>query len=67
MGEIADAVLAGGGSVIGVIPKMLVDKELAHHGITDLRIVGSMHERKALMANLAEGFIALPGGYGSYV
>ena len=65
MGEIADAVLAGGGSVIGVIPKMLVDKELAHHGITDLRIVGSMHERKALMANLAEGFIALPGGYGT--
>lgn len=65
MGVIADAVPGGGGSVIGVIPKMLVDKELAHHGVTDLRIVGSMHERKALMADLAEGFIALPGGYGT--
>lgn len=65
MGVVADAVLGGGGSVIGVIPKMLVEKELAHHGITDLRIVGSMHERKALMAELAEGFIALPGGYGT--
>jgi uncharacterized protein (TIGR00730 family) len=65
MGVIADHVLAGGGRVIGVIPKMLVDKELAHHGVTELRIVGSMHERKALMADLAEGFIALPGGYGT--
>lgn len=65
MGVLADAVLDGGGRVIGVIPKMLVDKELAHHGITDLRIVGSMHERKALMADLADGFIALPGGYGT--
>ena len=65
MGVLADAVLDGGGRVIGVIPKMLVDKELAHHGITDLRIVGSMHQRKALMAELAEGFITLPGGYGT--
>jgi uncharacterized protein (TIGR00730 family) len=51
--------------VIGVIPRQLLEKELAHHGITDLRVVGSMHERKALMAELAEGFIALPGGYGT--
>lgn len=65
MGVVADAVLGGGGSVIGVIPKMLVEKELAHHGITELRIVASMHERKALMAELAEGFLALPGGYGT--
>ena len=65
MGVIADQVLRGGGRVIGVIPRKLVEKELAHHGITDLRVVGSMHERKALMAELAEGFIALPGGYGT--
>jgi len=65
MGVIADQVLCGGGRVIGVIPRKLVEKELAHHGITDLRVVGSMHERKALMAELAEGFIALPGGYGT--
>lgn len=65
MGVIADQVMRGGGQVIGVIPRKLVEKELAHHGITDLRVVGSMHERKALMAELAEGFIALPGGYGT--
>jgi uncharacterized protein (TIGR00730 family) len=65
MGAIADRVMCGGGRVIGVIPRQLVDKELAHHGITDLRVVGSMHQRKALMAELAEGFIALPGGYGT--
>ena len=65
MGEIADQVMRGRGRVIGVIPRKLVEKELAHHGITDLRVVGSMHERKALMAELAEGFIALPGGYGT--
>lgn len=65
MGVIADQVMRGGGRVIGVIPRKLVEKELAHHGITDLRVVGSMHERKALMAELAEGFIALPGGYGT--
>lgn len=65
MGVIADQVLRGGGRVIGVIPQRLVDKELAHYGVTELRIVGSMHERKALMADLAEGFIALPGGFGT--
>ena len=65
MGVVADAVLAQGGEVIGVIPQALVDKELAHAGLSDLRIVHSMHERKALMADLAEAFIALPGGYGT--
>jgi uncharacterized protein (TIGR00730 family) len=65
MGVLADAALAAGGSVIGVIPQMLVDRELAHPG-TDLRIVTSMHERKALMADLAEAFVALPGGLGTY-
>jgi uncharacterized protein (TIGR00730 family) len=65
MGVIADHVMQAGGQVIGVIPRQLLEKELAHHGITDLRVVGSMHERKALMAELAEGFIALPGGYGT--
>jgi uncharacterized protein (TIGR00730 family) len=65
MGVIADQVLRDGGRVIGVIPRQLVEKELAHRGISDLRIVGSMHERKALMAELADGFIALPGGYGT--
>lgn len=65
MGVLADAALAAGGSVIGVIPQMLVDRELAHRG-TDLRIVTSMHERKALMADLAEAFVALPGGLGTY-
>jgi uncharacterized protein (TIGR00730 family) len=65
MGVLADAALAAGGEVIGVIPQILVDRELAHRG-TDLRIVGSMHERKALMAELAEAFVALPGGMGTY-
>jgi uncharacterized protein (TIGR00730 family) len=64
MGIVADSVLAGGGSVIGVIPRPLVDRELAHHG-TDLRVVGSMHERKQLMHDLSDGFVALPGGYGT--
>jgi uncharacterized protein (TIGR00730 family) len=65
MGALADAVLAGGGQVIGVIPEALVGRELAHSGLTDLRIVGSMHERKALMASLSDGFVALPGGIGT--
>lgn len=65
MGILADAVLKGGGHVTGVIPQSLVDLEVAHAGLTDLRIVGSMHERKALMADLADGFIALPGGIGT--
>jgi uncharacterized protein (TIGR00730 family) len=66
MGVLADATLAAGGEVIGVIPQMLVDKELAHRHVTDLRIVGSMHERKALMAELSDAFVALPGGLGTY-
>ncbi len=65
MGVLADAVLKDGGHVIGVIPQALVDLEVAHSGLPDLRIVGSMHERKALMADLADGFIALPGGIGT--
>jgi uncharacterized protein (TIGR00730 family) len=65
MGILADAVLARGGEVVGVIPQALVDKELAHQGLTELRIVRSMHERKAAMADLADAFIALPGGYGT--
>ena len=65
MGVLADAALAAGGEVIGVLPQSLVLKEVAHTGLTDLRIVGSMHERKAMMADLADGFVALPGGYGT--
>jgi uncharacterized protein (TIGR00730 family) len=65
MGALADAALSGGGEVIGVIPQALVDKELAHTGLTELRVVGSMHARKALMAELSNGFLALPGGYGT--
>jgi uncharacterized protein (TIGR00730 family) len=66
MGVAADAALAAGGRVIGVIPEALEAKELAHRGLTELRVVGSMHERKALMAELADGFIALPGGLGTF-
>jgi uncharacterized protein (TIGR00730 family) len=65
MGAVADAALDEGGDVIGVIPEALVKKEVAHGGLVDLRIVGSMHERKALMAELSDGFIALPGGLGT--
>ena len=65
MGVIADAVLAAGGVAIGVIPQALVDRELAHLGLTNLHVVGSMHERKALMAELSDGFVALPGGAGT--
>jgi uncharacterized protein (TIGR00730 family) len=65
MGAIADAALAHGGKVIGVIPQALVDKEVAHAGLTELHIVASMHERKMLMAELAEAFIAMPGGLGT--
>ena len=65
MGTLADAALAGGGEVIGVIPRSLVDREVAHRGLTDLRVVDTMHQRKALMADLADGFIATPGGYGT--
>ena len=66
MGVLADAALAAGVEVIGVIPHALVAREVAHRGLTDLREVGSMHERKALMAELADGFIALPGGLGTF-
>jgi uncharacterized protein (TIGR00730 family) len=65
MGRLADAVLAAGGEPIGVLPEALVAKEIGHHGVSDLRVVGSMHERKALMADLADGFVALPGGLGT--
>ena len=65
MGILADAVLSHGGEVIGVIPKALAGKEVAHLGLSELRIVDSMHARKALMADLADGFIALPGGLGT--
>lgn len=65
MGRVADAALAAGGEVIGVIPRHLVEKEIAHSGLGDLRVVASMHERKALMAELADGFVALPGGIGT--
>jgi uncharacterized protein (TIGR00730 family) len=65
MGRLADIVLGGGGEVIGVIPQALVDMEVAHGGLADLRIVASMHERKAVMADLADAFIALPGGMGT--
>lgn len=66
MGWIADTVLAGNGEVIGVIPESMAKKEIAHGGLSDLRVVGSMHERKATMADLASGFIALPGGLGTF-
>jgi uncharacterized protein (TIGR00730 family) len=65
MGVLADAVLAGGGEVVGVLPRGLARKEYAHPGLTELHLVGSMHERKALMASLADGFAALPGGLGT--
>ena len=65
MGEVADAALAAGGEVIGVIPQFLVDAEAAHHGLTQMHIVHSMHERKAMMAELSDGFVALPGGFGT--
>ena len=65
MGVLADAVLACGGKVVGVIPEALAAKEVAHQGLTDLRLVTSMHERKALMSDLADAFIALPGGLGT--
>jgi uncharacterized protein (TIGR00730 family) len=65
MGVLADAALAAGGEVIGVIPQALLDREIGHLGLTQLRVVDSMHARKALMGELAEGFIALPGGIGT--
>lgn len=65
MGVIADAMLARGAEVIGVIPNPMVSRELAHKDLTELRVVSSMHERKAVMADLSDGFIAMPGGYGT--
>lgn len=65
MGIVADAARALGGEVIGVIPQTLVARELAHGSLSDLHIVGTMHERKAMMADLADGFVALPGGIGT--
>jgi uncharacterized protein (TIGR00730 family) len=65
MGAVADGALAAGGRVVGVIPRHMVDRELAHPGLSDLRITANMHERKALMADLSDGFIALPGGFGT--
>jgi hypothetical protein len=66
MGALADSVLEGGGEVIGVIPEPMVSLEVAHHGVTELRVVHSMHERKAMMADLSDAFIALPGGFGTF-
>ena len=65
MGAVADGALAAGGRVIGVIPKALMDRELGHAGIQDLRVVADMHERKTMMADLADAFVALPGGWGT--
>jgi uncharacterized protein (TIGR00730 family) len=65
MGEVADAVLSAGGEAVGVIPRALVEREVGHTGLTELRVVESMHERKALMAELSDGFAALPGGIGT--
>lgn len=66
MGAVADACLEAGGRVIGVIPQALADREVAHRNLTRLHIVGSMHERKALMAELSDAFLALPGGHGTW-
>jgi hypothetical protein len=65
MGAVADGALADGGEAIGVIPRELVERELAHSGLTDLQVVASLHERKAKMAELADAFVALPGGFGT--
>lgn len=65
MGAVADAALGAGGKAIGIIPTALRDKEIAHDGLTELHVVGSMHERKAMMADRSDGFVALPGGVGT--
>ena len=65
MGALADAMLEAGGEVIGVMPRHLVDREVAHSGLTELRVVASMHERKALLSELSDGFLAMPGGLGT--
>jgi uncharacterized protein (TIGR00730 family) len=66
MGALADACLAGAGRVIGVMPRALAEKEIAHNGLTEMHVVGSMHERKALMADMADAFLILPGGFGTW-
>jgi len=66
MGAVADAALAHNGTVVGVIPHVLVDKEISHHGITELHVVDTMHTRKALMGEKADAFLILPGGYGTF-
>jgi len=66
MGVVADAVLAAGGEAVGVIPEALMRREVGHVALTELHVVGSMHERKAMMADLSDGFIAMPGGYGTF-
>jgi uncharacterized protein (TIGR00730 family) len=66
MGAVADAALAGGGKVVGVIPHVLVDKEVAHEGVTELHVTSTMHTRKALMAERADAFLILPGGFGTF-
>ena len=66
MGVLADAVLQAGGEAVGVMPKSLLEKEIGHQSLTELHVVSTMHERKALMADLSDGFIALPGGYGTF-
>lgn len=66
MGALADAALAAGGRVVGIIPRRLQEREVAHRGVSELHVVESMHERKALMAGLSDGFIALPGGFGTF-
>ncbi len=66
MGTLADAAIEAGGEVIGIIPRHLRQREVAHEGLTELRVVGSMHERKAMMAELADAFLALPGGFGTF-
>jgi uncharacterized protein (TIGR00730 family) len=65
MGDLADAVLQGGGPVVGVIPRSMVERELAHEGLTELHVIETMHQRKALMASRAAAFAALPGGFGT--
>jgi hypothetical protein len=65
MGAMSDAVIAAGGELIGIMPQWLVDKEIAHPGVTDFRVTDSMHERKKMMADMADAFIALPGGFGT--
>ncbi|MBA3874771.1 MAG: TIGR00730 family Rossman fold protein [Anaerolineae bacterium] len=65
MGAVADGTIAGNGTVVGVIPQSLVDRELAHKGLSEIHVVTSMHERKAMMAEIADAFVAMPGGFGT--